>query len=299
MHRPVRSIAAGLVAGWGSVAASAALPACGPSSSADLSSISATADLAVVPSTVDGTPVSLPAVRAKVGDRTLLALIDTGSSGVVVSSKLYGVDDGSLIELPSVCLGEVCSQALEALARETPFSTVSGIQMIVGMSVLRHQTLEIDHALRVRLGALPTGCSAQALPLVLDAWSRPFVDAIQVAGSSAPNALVDTGSVYSLLDAPSSASLPAAVLAGATATSFCNIDGCTPGAFVITSPSMCMGASCSTNVAIKYPAYVGVGMSFLSRYRVLFDFSKGSVQLCDESAVPIDGGASAGSESGD
>jgi hypothetical protein len=290
MHRRLPSLAA---------AASTVVAACGQSSSAGPGVVPASADLAVIPATVEGTSVDLPAVRATVGDKTLLALIDTGSSGVVVSSKLYGVTDGSLIELPSVCLGEVCSQAVQALARETPFSTIDGIQMIVGMSVLRHQTLEVDHALRVRLGNLPSSCSAQTFPLVLDAWSRPFVDAIEVAGSSAPNALVDTGSVYSLLDAQSSQNLPAAVLAGGIAASFCNVDGCTAGAFVITSPSMCIGTSCATNVAIKYPAYVGVGMSFMSRYRVLFDFAKGSLRLCDESAVPIEGGASAGSDGGD
>jgi hypothetical protein len=257
------------------------------------------ANLPVVSATVDGTAVALPVVQVTVGGKTLLALIDTGTSGVVVSSKLYGVTDDSML-IQSICFGAVCTDNLWVEAIETPFSTIDGIQMIVGMTALGTQALEIDHLQSVRLGALPADCNAPAIPFVIDSSGRPFVAAVQIAGASTPSALIDTGSVFSLLDAASSQDLPSNARADATPTTGCNINGCAPGFFVATSPTMCVGASCAANVPVKYPAYVAVGTSFLSRYRARFDFSGKTLRLCDEASPPEDAGASAApAEGGD
>jgi len=266
---------------------SASLAACGQP----------TAQLPIVPASVDGVAVDLPVVQVTVGTRTVLALIDTGTSGIVVSSKLFGVPDSSEI-LVIICFGSLCTGELWAEALETSFSTIDGIQMIVGMTALGTQPLEIDHTQSVRLGALRADCNAPAIPFVIDSTGRPTVAAVQVAGASVADALVDTGSVYSLLSSAGSQDLPASALADATPATLCTIDGCSAGAFVATSPTMCIDTSCAADVQVKYPAYVSVGISFLSRYRARFDFSKNTLQLCDESPPPDDGGGDAPAEDG-
>ena len=168
----------------------ASLAACGQGEPA--------AQLPIVPASVNGAAVDLPVVQVTVGTRTVLALIDTGTSGVVVSSKLFGVPDGSGIVV-SICFDTVCTGELLAEALETSFSTIDGIQMIVGMTALATQPLEIDHTESVRLGALRADCNAPAIPFVIDSTGRPIVAAVQVAGGSVADALIDTGSVYSLL----------------------------------------------------------------------------------------------------
>ena len=238
-------------------------------------------DLPVLPATVAGVVQTLPVVQVSAFGATRLALIDTGTSGAAISSSLMGVTSGSHL-VDSICLGAFCSKDVWVDALDSPFTTPDGIQMIIGMEVLQQWPLEIDHCQRVRVGALADDCDVPDIPFVLDSTNRPFVTALVVDGVATPSALVDTGAVYTTLDATGSGALPSALRAEATAARLCTIDGCTDGGYsLVDSPTVCLGGSCAPQVAVKYPVYDAIGISFLVRFRVRFDFSAATLRLCD------------------
>lgn len=245
----------------------------------------ASAELPILPDPLSDGGIDLPLVNvtmtSTMGVKTVLATLDTGTSGIMVSSKLFGVKDHDVIGVITCFDNKVCTNELGAEALETYFSKVDGIQAILGIPVLTTQPVEIDHLKSVRIGALQDDCHASAIPFTLDMTGRPTLDTIQVTGVSLDTVLIDTGSVYDILSKADSQKLPADVLANAMPETFCDIYGCMPGAFLTTSPSVCVGDTCATDVQVKYPAFNSIGMSFLSRYRARFDFSKNILQLCE------------------
>jgi predicted aspartyl protease len=242
----------------------------------------------VEPALVAGSVVTLPVVQVTASGVTRRALVDTGTTGVVISSSLLGVSDGATVVIDSICFGDVCTGALYALALDTPFSTPDGIQIIVGMSVLSLWQLEIDHDKRVRIGSLAGECDGPAVGFTLDATNQPTVSGLSVAGVAVGSAVVDTGGVYTLLAASTAAELPSAVSAGAVDAGLCTADGCTSGYAIVDAPEVCLGGACAASVAVKYPVDDSVGNSLLSRFRVRFDFGAKTLRFCDSASPTTD-----------
>ncbi len=222
----------------------------------------------VVQGSIDGVPANL--------------LIDTGASGPVISAKFLGRPSEAWAWV-DLCLGPLCLDAIHVWSKDTTFSQPGreDINGVIGMRVLQHFVLELDHALTLTMGRARSLCEGDVQPIQ---WreGRPYVRVL-VDGVE-QWVLLDTGAFYTLLSQQTSQAIHY-LGEHAQETSGCDVVGCKDsGNFVSTLRQYCVGQSCTTDLPVKYPVWDALGMSYLKRYA--FSFGANQFVLCN----PSDGG---------
>jgi hypothetical protein len=221
-------------------------------------------------------------VEGTIDGRHARLLVDTGASRTVISSTLLGVADQTGA-LSSVCVGDLCFPREPVWAWDTPFSDAApdAINGFIGMSTLQYLLVGIDHADRVILDSVGTGCRGAASPITFtDPGGTPLVD---VRAGTLPEATLalDSGSLFTVLD-PTTATALGAELSEVAPASLCTVDGCKDQtASTATLRTYCVFGVCTENLPVKFPIWDAVGLSYLSRFRVDLDFPRKRFVYCD------------------
>jgi hypothetical protein len=226
-------------------------------------------------------PGGLPVVRATLDGRPLRLLIDSGASAPIVAPALLGIAAEAWTTVDSLCLGAFCFPDARVFARDSPFSSAEpgAINGLVGMSLLQGLALELDHGETLTVSTERRGCAGDAQPLSFESEGRPQISSSFDDGPRSP-ILLDTGALYTLLSAQTAASATY-LAAAAVSTGACSINGCAEkGSFVSMVKRVCAGATCLSDVPVKYPAWDALGNSFLKSFRTVIDLAGRRITFC-------------------
>ncbi len=222
----------------------------------------------------------LPIVDASIGDIPIKALIDTGSSAVVVSSSLLHRKDGETIFLPKICFHNLCFNEVRTLVKDTAFSNMGEIQAIIGMPILQHLVVEHDGLRSVTLLRAMPACKGRSYAMQPDKFGRPHI-AIHLDDQRVDDFLIDTGAARTLLDASTISRLQTYVTAQAQPDKGCSFSSCDEKVLSSMIKQVCIADQCTDDVAIKYPVWNALGFSFLEHFRFAMDFVRQEIIFCE------------------
>jgi hypothetical protein len=225
-----------------------------------------------------------PVVEAVVDGQRVNLLFDTGSSApLVYSAKRLGRTTDAWLNV-DVCLGAMCFRGVDTWAHDSPFSTdkEDDVAGFLGMPALVNLVLEVDHLNTVSLTRSAAPCVGVSHPVTLDGSLRPFLSASVDGREFSAPVLLDTGAMYTVLGTGSVGLLGAYVHEHEQRKEGCTLLGCVPNSELNSVVhEFCVEGHCAQDVEVNYPVWDAVGDSYLSRFRVSYDFPNRRVTFCD------------------
>lgn len=225
----------------------------------------------------------LPIVDVIIGGRSVRGLIDTGASVVVVSPELGFGRKGEYVILPELCLATDCTENLVVWSQESDFWQESQIEVIVGMSILKHRVVIQDHLKSIELNPKESACLAfkEVVPLSFDASGRPLLTA-QIGSKNFKDVLLDTGAVYVLLNQESIDKLTPNSVFDITPSEGCSFTNCNEQVQQGILSELCIEGHCEQQIEAKFPVFNAIGNAFLKRVKIKMDFPKSQLVFCQD-----------------
>lgn len=225
----------------------------------------------------------LPIVDVIISGKSVKGLIDTGASAVVVSPELGFGKRGEYVILPEFCLATDCTENLVVWSQESDFWQESQIEVIVGMSILKHRVVIQDHLKSVELNPKESACVPvkEPIPLSFDVSGRPLL-AVQIDSRNFKDVLLDTGAVYVLLDQESINKIAHHSIFDITPSKGCSFNNCNEQVQQGVLSEVCLNGHCEQRVEAKFPVFNAIGNAFLKRMKIKMDFPKSQLVFCQD-----------------
>lgn len=210
-------------------------------------------------------------------------LIDTGSERTTFSSTLLNAKNQSGV-LASFCVGEMCFRE-SVWAWDTTFSSPEpdGINGFVGMSTLNDLIVSIvpgnGNAPSIKLISKGVVCEGAKYNLGFTQYGTPLA-LTTIGGRTVKNVAVDSGGLFTTLGGSLSNAL-IAQLTNVTESTLCTVNGCDRVVTQALLSEYCVFGRCAHQVPVKYPIDNTIGVSFLSSFRIDFDFPNQTLVYCN------------------
>jgi predicted aspartyl protease len=221
-----------------------------------------------------------PVIEAKLGNRRLNLLVDTGTTWTHLPASLFDPSPDGWTRVARLCLGDgFCFEDFPARVAENNYvsdrpDTFNGV---LGVHLLRRHMITFDYASGVfHVGRNPTD-EALSVPFQWDAaTARPFAE-VSVGDSKPGILLLDTGASYTRLTPQLAAASGISTERGVDdrSVTFNSIDPVRN----IRIGNFCVGKICQSDMPVSIARWPAIGGTFLRNYSVTFDFPNRKLYL--------------------